>query len=260
MSLGYLIDVQGTLISDLDKTPLPGAKELIDELNKKNIPYCVITNNTKASSNIFLSDLRKKGLNIKYYIDPFMVIEEVLGKKSIYPFGPDSFCKVLESMSFQIDQKNPEVILIASHTDFDSDAFAKMISFAQNGAQIIGMHGTSIYAKNSKTYPGVGAILAMLSYATSFPTKVIGKPSPSFYEAALRILHIKNPHLEWKDITIVSDDAKGDLVGAKSLGMQTRLVLSGKVKNREEVQPLISHLDAIDDSVEEVAKEIHARD
>ena len=43
----YFIDVQGTLISDSDKTPLNGACELIAYLNKKALPYCVITNNTK---------------------------------------------------------------------------------------------------------------------------------------------------------------------------------------------------------------------
>ncbi|NLC27801.1 MAG: HAD-IIA family hydrolase [Campylobacteraceae bacterium] len=260
MSLGYLIDVQGTLISDADKSPLLGAKELIDELNIKNIPYCVITNNTKTASDIFLKELQGKGLNIKYYLDPFMVIKKVLNARDIYPFGPDSFCNVLESIGFRVDEDKPEALLIASHTEFNASSFAKMITLAQKGAKIIGMHGTSIYAKNGKTYPGVGAILAMLSYATSLSTSVVGKPSPLFYERALDILRTQNSSLKWEDITIVSDDAKGDLVGAKTLGMQTRLVLSGKVKSDKEVQPLISHIDTIDASVEKIAKEIRARD
>ena len=45
----YFIDVQGTLISDSDKSPINGACELLKKLNQKQIPYVVITNNTKIS-------------------------------------------------------------------------------------------------------------------------------------------------------------------------------------------------------------------
>ncbi|EFS3673173.1 HAD family hydrolase, partial [Campylobacter coli] len=56
----FFLDVQGTLISDADKSLIYGAKELIDFLNMKNIPYVVITNNTKKID--FLERLRQKGL------------------------------------------------------------------------------------------------------------------------------------------------------------------------------------------------------
>ncbi|MCC2987870.1 HAD family hydrolase, partial [Campylobacter jejuni] len=42
----FFLDVQGTLISDHDKSLIHGAKELIDFLNAKNLPYVIITNNT----------------------------------------------------------------------------------------------------------------------------------------------------------------------------------------------------------------------
>ncbi|MBM0261176.1 hypothetical protein JNW89_35725 [Micromonospora sp. 4G55] len=43
----FFLDVQGTLISDHDKSLIHGAKELIDFLNAKILPYLIITNNTK---------------------------------------------------------------------------------------------------------------------------------------------------------------------------------------------------------------------
>ena len=256
MPLGFFVDVQGTLLDDLDKTPLPGACELIDILNKKELPYCVITNNTKTPSLEFLENLRNLGLDIRYYLDPFMVMEQTLHVKRLAPFGPDSFRDVLLDLGYEVDLENPQALIIASHTDFDARDFAKMIQFAQNGAQIIGMHGTSIYAKNGLTYPGVGAILAMLSYATSCPSSIIGKPSHAFYEVALKILKKQNSALSYPNIQIISDDAKGDLVGAKELGMQTRLVLSGKVKKSESVRALAEYIDTIDSGVDVIAKEL----
>jgi len=256
MSLGYLIDVQGTLISDIDKSPLVGACQLIGNLNKKGIPYCVITNNTKIPSSIFLQDLKKMGMDIRFYLDPFMVMEQALRVKSIAPFGPDSFVEVLKSLGYEIDFKNPEALVIASHTEFNAKAFAKMIEYAQNGAQIIGMHGTSIYSKSGLFYPGVGAILAMISYATSKNVKIIGKPSQAFYEEAKKILNSQSKSISFSDIQIISDDAKGDLVGAKELGMETRLVLSGKVPTPESVGVLRQYIDKIDQGVNVLAKEL----
>ena len=39
--------------------------------------------------------------------------------------------------------------------------------------------------------------------------------------------------MDFSSVSIISDDAKGDLLGAKELGMQTILVLSGKVDKLE---------------------------
>jgi NagD protein len=41
--------------------------------------------------------------------------------------------------------------------------------------------------------------------------------------------------LSFDKITIISDDLKGDLLPAKELGMKTFLVLSGKIKNENEI-------------------------
>jgi len=114
-----------------------------------------------------------------------------------------------------------------------------MIEFLLDGASLVGMHETSIYAKNSKRYPGVGAILKMLEFATSTPYTVIGKPSDTFYEEALLRLQRQIYGGKYSDITIISDDVKGDLGGAKKLGMKTIFVTSGKYKNANEIIPFL---------------------
>jgi len=107
------------------------------------------------------------------------------------------------------------------------------------GASLVGMHETSIYAKNSKRYPGVGAILKMLSFATSCSYEVVGKPSAAFYDEALLMLQKQHPDAKFSDITIISDDVKGDLGGAKEMGMKTVFVTSGKYKSADEIVPFL---------------------
>ncbi len=94
ISKGYFIDVQGTLIDDINKQPINGAVEFIDTLNEKDIPYVVITNNTKEDSKIFLQDLKNKGLNIKNYIDPFSILKDVVKSKKVAAFGTITYLHV----------------------------------------------------------------------------------------------------------------------------------------------------------------------
>ena len=238
----YFIDVQGTLIDDLYKQPIRGACEFIDYLNLHHLPYMVITNNTKRRSNDFLSYLNEIGLNIpsEHYLDPLMILELRLPKEKVAAYGSEPFLRILETEGYTLDYEDPKNVLIGIKEDFTADEYAQMINFLLQGSQLIGMHETTLYAKNSKRYPGVGAILKMLEFATSASYDVVGKPSKAFYDEALSRLQKQRATARFKDITIISDDVKGDLGGAKELGMKTVFVLSGKYSHAGEILPMLN--------------------
>ncbi|ECH3696978.1 HAD-IIA family hydrolase [Campylobacter jejuni] len=250
----FFLDVQGTLISDADKSLIYGAKELIDFLNTKNIPYVVITNNTKKID--FLERLRQKGLAIKEgaYIDPFSVLGYILRPCKVAAFGAEEFIQSLEKLGFEMDFENPMAVLIASYDDFKFQDFALMMEYAKEGVQFIAMHESSIYKKEGRLYPGVGSIMAMLQNAIDFKYQVVGKPSTAFYKEALRLLRNYNKNADFEDIKIISDDLKGDLVQAKELGMKTLLVLSGKISDTKGLD--MGMVDKIYPSVLEILKDL----
>nr|WP_321266557.1 HAD-IIA family hydrolase [uncultured Sulfurimonas sp.] len=235
----YFIDVQGTLISDDDKSPIRGAIEFIKMCNEKKIPYMVITNNTKKASNDFYEFLHSKGFEFDFskYLDPLMLLESRVSKDAVAAYGADEFLKTLISMGYTLNYESPKTVLVAIKEDFSSDEYAQMIEFLLSGAKLVGMHETSIYAKNSKRYPGVGAILKMLEFATSVSYEVVGKPSDAFYNESLAKLKGQVANAKFNDITMISDDVKGDLGGAKELGMKTIFVTSGKYKTQAEIVP-----------------------
>ena len=234
----YFIDVQGTLISDNDKSPIAGAIDFIDSLNEKNIPYMIVTNNTKKASDVFYKFLQEQGFTFAFskYLDPLMLLEDCVEKTSVAAYGASEFLDTLVKMGYILDYKNPKTVLVAIKEDFTHDEYAQMIDFLLAGASLVGMHETSIYAKNNKRYPGVGAVLKLLEFATSVSYDVVGKPSDAFYEEALRRL---DHNASFSDITMISDDVKGDLGGAKELGMRTIFVTSGKYKTQEEIVPFL---------------------
>ena len=123
------LDVQGTLISDADKSLIDGACELVAWLNARQIPYVIITNNTKDLN--FLASLRKKGLEIKdgAYLDPFFVLKERLKPCKIAAFGASEFKAALCELGFTLDYATPKALLVASWDAFSFDEFAQKRSF-----------------------------------------------------------------------------------------------------------------------------------
>lgn len=237
----YFIDVQGTLISDDDKSPIVGSREFIERLNKDKTPYMVVTNNTKKASADFYAFLQASGFNFGFdkYLDPLMLLESCVDKSAVAAYGAQEFLKTLVKMGYTLNFTNPKTVLVAIKEDFTNEDYAQMIEFILGGASLVGMHETSLYAKNSKRYPGVGAILKMLEFATSTPYDVIGKPSISFYNEGLRRLQMQQSDASFDKIIMISDDLKGDLCGAKEMGMKSVFVLSGKHKTQEEIVPFI---------------------
>lgn len=258
MALGYFIDIQGTLLSDEDKSPISGSIEFIEYLNSAKIPYILVTNNTKQRSEELMDSLRIKGFKVQNssYIDPFAVLKDMVGSGEILPFGSSAFCEILPQLGFKINQSKPDMVLIASDNGFGAENFAQMIDVVIGGAKLVGMHGTSTYVKHGKRYPGVGAILAMIEYATGAKSQIVGKPSRIFYEQALKLIQKQNSTLEFKDIMMISDDAIGDLAGAKELGINTSLVLSGKCKSEEEAKSVASKIDKIYNNIEAIKRQI----
>jgi NagD protein len=238
----YFIDVQGTLISDSDKSPIRGSREFIQKLNEQNIPYMVVTNNTKKPSQEFYGYLQEIGFEFAFekYLDPLMLLERTLVKKKIAAYGATEFLDTLNGMGYILDYEDPQSVLVAIKEDFSAEEYAQMIEFILNGASLVGMHETSIYAKNSKRYPGVGAILKLLEFATSTTYSVVGKPSSAFYNEALSRISKQSLGTTFSDITMISDDVKGDLGGIKEMGAKTFFVTSGKYKSAQEILPYLA--------------------
>jgi len=201
----------------------------------------VITNNTKKASNDFYEYLCSIGFEFDFskYLDPLMLLESRVSKESVAAYGADEFLNTLVSMGYKLDYKNPKTVLVAIKENFEADEYAQMIDFLLGGASLVGMHETSIYAKNSKRYPGVGAILKMLEFATSVSYEVVGKPSEAFYNESLKKLQEQDSDAEFNDVIMISDDVKGDLGGAKEMGMKTFFVTSGKYKTESEIVPFL---------------------
>ena len=149
----YFIDVQGTLIDDAKKLPIAGSREFIGHLNAQKIPYMVITNNTKHNSESFLNYLNNVGLHVSkdHYLDPLMLLQSKIPQgTALAAYGTKEFLDQLCTMGYVLEYEKPDIVLVSIKHDYTFEECAQMIGFLLSGAELIGMHETSLYAKHGK--------------------------------------------------------------------------------------------------------------
>ena len=93
------------------------------------------------------------------------------------------------------------------------------------GAALYCLHKNKWWQTSRGPMLDSGSFVAGLEYATGVEAIVLGKPSPSYFAAALDALDAE-PELTW----LVTDDVDADVRGARLFGMKTALVRTGKFR------------------------------
>jgi len=99
--IGFLLDLEGTLVKDKSYTPFPQALEFTEELEKLGIPWIVATNNSTDKPYQLVEILKSKGFNVneKKLISPSLLASNFLrreGVKSIYFLGTEKIKEFFE--------------------------------------------------------------------------------------------------------------------------------------------------------------------
>jgi ribonucleotide monophosphatase NagD (HAD superfamily) len=102
---------------------------------------------------------------------------------------------------------------------------ARAFAEIQAGASFYCLHKNRWWQTARGPLLDAGAFVAGLEYATGVDAVVLGKPSPSYFAAALDALDAE-PDRTW----LVTDDAEEDVPGARLFGMRTALVRTGKFR------------------------------
>ena len=101
------------------------------------------------------------------------------------------------------------------------------------GAQLIGMHRNPWWLTPEGPTLDAGTFLVGLEWATKRRARVVGKPSPAFFTAAVERLQAEaaargEPRLRRRDLAMVGDDVGADMRGGRRAGLRTVFVRTGK--------------------------------
>jgi HAD superfamily hydrolase (TIGR01450 family) len=241
---GLLLDLDGVLV--IRGKVLPGGPEALAELDRRGIPYRVMTNTSSVSREGLARFGEQAGLSIPpdrilsalsassaytartYPGQPLYVLapEEARGEfAGQWVLGHDEASRP--------DARAAAVVIGDSPDDLSYAVLNSAFRLVRGGAELIGMHKNRWWVTPDGPRLDSGAIVAGLEYAVGRRALILGKPAPAFFREGLRELRDEarghgRSLARNAAVGMVGDDLWTDVLAAQRVGLRGFFVLSGK--------------------------------
>ena len=222
---GLLIDLDGVIYND--SQPIPGAAETIQYLQKKNMPFRFITNTTMKSRKTLQKKLAGFGIDVpqeNIFSAAYAASQYIRdkGKTKCHLLIDDDAQK--EYADFDLQSDKPDYVVVGDLGEkitFDllNNAFQKLFE----GAELIALQKNRFWLSDKGYALDAGAFVALLEYAANKEGILMGKPSKTFFETALKDLKCNTG-----EVLMIGDDIESDVKGAQAMGIRGVLVQTGK--------------------------------
>jgi HAD superfamily hydrolase (TIGR01458 family) len=221
---------------------IPGATDAIAELERRGVPYRIVTNTSAVSRATLSRWSAKLGAPI-----PPERFESALSASAAWTARtfPDQPLYVLASDDAKTEFAGQRlmshgeagasgataaaVVIGDSPEEATFDNLNRAFRLIRGGALLVGMHRNPWWLTPDGPTLDSGSFVVGLEFAAETRARVIGKPSPEFYAQAVRDLRKEaGRDLARADIAMVGDDVRTDVRAAQRSGLRGILVLSGK--------------------------------
>lgn len=236
----FLLDLDGVIV--LAGAIIPGAAVAVAALERRRIPYRIVTNTSAVSRTTLSRWSAKLGAPI-----PPERFESALSASAAWTARtfPDQQLYVLASDDAKTEFAGQRlmtheeagangataaaVVIGDSPEEATFDNLNRAFRLIRGGATLVGMHRNAWWLTPEGPTLDSGSFVVALEFAAETRAKVIGKPSPAFYAQAVRDLRKEaGRDLARRDIAMVGDDVRTDVRAAQRSGLRGILVLSGK--------------------------------
>jgi HAD superfamily hydrolase (TIGR01458 family) len=114
--------------------------------------------------------------------------------------------------------------------EWDFSTLNRAFRELMDGADLLALQRDRYWQKGEALALDAGPFVAALEYATGKTATVAGKPSASFFLAALESLRPDGVNSA-AGVVMVGDDLWGDIAGAQGAGLEAWLVRTGKFRD-----------------------------
>jgi HAD superfamily hydrolase (TIGR01458 family) len=160
-------------------------------------------------------------------------LARVSGYTCVAPFTPEPALEDLAGLelvggtSGHGAGKAPDAILVGDLGEQWSYALLQeAFDYLMQGSAFLAFSRDRYWLRDGRLALDAGPFVAALEFASGLPARVAGKPSPEFFQAAVRSLRLVEP----SDVAMVGDDLWSDVQGAQGAGLQGWLVRTGKYR------------------------------
>ena len=230
----YLMDMDGVLVRG--KTPIPGAPELIDELNARGVQYLVLTNNPMYTPRDLAHRLQTAGLQVPSdriftsAIATARFLQRQRPNGKAFVIGESGLTDAIHNTGYVMTETNPDYVVLGETHGYNISQITKAVRLIAAGARFVATNPDPSGPTEDGIAPACGAMAALIKEATGVAPFFVGKPNPYMMRSALNYL---GAHSE--ETIMIGDRMDTDIVGAVSSGLDTALVLTG-VTRREEIE------------------------
>jgi len=223
---GVLLDVDGTLL-DGDRA-IPGAAEALARLRERGIAFRLTTNTTRRPRSATAAALREAGLDVG---TDDIVIPASLARRRIVDSGRARAALFVAPQAVEdfegvvVDETGPDWIVLGDlGAGFTFERLNRAFHLIRAGAALLALQKNRFWhAGKAGIVLDAGPFVAALEYATGVTAEIVGKPSPAFFDLALREIS-----LSADQVLVVGDDVETDIAGGAAAGCRTALVRTGK--------------------------------
>ncbi|MGI8715867.1 MAG: HAD-IIA family hydrolase [Solirubrobacteraceae bacterium] len=237
MALSPLLIPYDHVLLDLDgcvwvqDTLTPNAPQALAQLRAAGRTISFVTNDSRLSPEEYVRKLWSLGLqaSLEEVVTvgaaiQFLLAERAAGAPTFVIGAPAIFRHVADSGQRIVNGTDraatAEIVVVAGHEGFDYAELRTATQAVLAGAEMVVAGRDRTYPAVDGQWPGTGALVAALEYATQRTARSVGKPDRMIFQTALDRVG-SGPAL------MVGDRLDSDLGGAAAAGIDGAIVLTG---------------------------------
>jgi glycerol-1-phosphatase len=231
----FILDLDGCVwIGD---EPTPRAVEALDELRGAGKRVAFATNDPRSATEDYVTRLWRLGLraSLRDVVTVGGAVQHLLAEtrsgRTAFVIGTaplrrhvaDAGLRVLNGTDLA---SRAEVVVVGGTEDLVYDDLRQATLALRRGADFLATGRDPTYPRPDGLWPGTGAIVAAVEYATGRTAEVVGKPQPQLLLTAL-------DRLGDGRTLVVGDRVDTDLAAAAAAHLEAALVLTGEATRED---------------------------
>jgi HAD superfamily hydrolase (TIGR01450 family) len=225
----FILDLDGCVwIGD---RPTPGAVEAIAALRDAGKRVAFATNDPRSATEDYVARLWALGVqaSLADVVTVGGAVQHLLAEtrsgRTAFVIGTEPLVRHVSDAGVRVLNgtdlaSRAEIVIVAGTEDLVYDDLRNASLAVRRGAELIATGRDPTYPQPGGEWPGTGAILAAVEYATGRTALIVGKPEPQLFLTAL-------DRLGSGRTLVVGDRLDSDVAAAARVPVDAALVLTG---------------------------------